>query len=637
MFGRTGIVLGGVVLALANLTAGLFLAGREWSWWLAAAVAAADAAIAAAVWLAVRRAAVARRDGLLPALEMAVRGQFRQAALLLKDEPGHPAAPLIGRLVELAAAGAASEQALAGSAAAELDSQARKVSDSSKHLEALVGSARLAAEHASKANKLAHQAAETASKGRDVVSETVQSMAAISESSNKIKVIMKAIDEIAFQTNLLALNAAVEAARAGDAGVGFAVVAEEVRNLAQRAAEAAENSQALVTETIQRVATGEKSVDETASAFAELVDKAQETAGIIADIQNLTTDQSQQLDHINVALIQASTSLLRLCRAAGGAGEGAGPQAAEPGRARLGGPKRRAGRVLKFRPHWVPQAQFAGFYVALDKGFYREAGLEVEFLDGGPDANPLTELIRGEIDFGTAWLSTALIVHARGADIVELAQIIQKSGLMMVARKEDGIHSVGDLKRRSVGVWPGELRYPVLALDRDRGLNLHLVDQGFDLSEFINREVEVATVMSFNELITLQERGISLGELTLFRFPELGMNFPEDGLYTSGEVLKKDPETCLAFTEASLKGWRFTRQNPAEALQIVMNHHQRSPIQTSRSHQKRMLDEIIQLVDFKGSRLGQLKRQDFERVVSTLLKLGQIERRVAWEEFYRGA
>ncbi len=141
-------------------------------------------------------------------------------------------------------------------------------------------------------------------------------------------------------------------------------------------------------------------------------------------------------------------------------------------------------------------------YVAHELGFYRDHGIEIEMLDGGPDTNPMSELVKGQLEFGTTWLAPSMIMASQGADLVLLSQIIQRNGLLLVTLKEKGYQSVEDLRGKRVGVWGGEFNYPVQALDRELGLGLILVQQGFEMSELLNGEVDAALCMSFNEMFT---------------------------------------------------------------------------------------------------------------------------------------
>ena len=168
----------------------------------------------------------------------------------------------------------------------------------------LTGTVRHTADSARTANQLASSAAEAASRGGNVVAQVVANMDDINAASRKINEIIGVIDGIAFQTNILALNAAVEAARAGEQGRGFAVVAGEVRNLAQRSANAAKEIKSLITASTERVESGSKLVQDAGSTMQEIVSSVQRVSDIIGEITAATSDQSNGIGQVNTAVTQ---------------------------------------------------------------------------------------------------------------------------------------------------------------------------------------------------------------------------------------------------------------------------------------------------------------------------------------------
>lgn len=184
------------------------------------------------------------------------------------------------------------------------EEQASSLEETAASLEELTSTVRQNAENAQQANKLATSASEVAIKGGNVVSDVVRTMEGISQASRKISEIISVIDEIAFQTNILALNAAVEAARAGEQGRGFAVVAAEVRNLAQRSANAAKEIKALISESVQRVESGSKLVDSAGKTMEEIVNSVKKVTDIMMEIAAASKEQSGGIDQVNTAVSQ---------------------------------------------------------------------------------------------------------------------------------------------------------------------------------------------------------------------------------------------------------------------------------------------------------------------------------------------
>jgi NitT/TauT family transport system substrate-binding protein len=297
--------------------------------------------------------------------------------------------------------------------------------------------------------------------------------------------------------------------------------------------------------------------------------------------------------------------------------------------------------VLKkavFLPHWSPQAQFAGYFLAYEKGLYRKHGLDVVLLPGGPQASPLEYLKNKKADFGVLWLSSAIEQRARGLKLVNLAQIVQKSALMLVAKKSSGIKTLEDLNGRKVGLWRQEFQIQPRALFQKYNITVKVIPQSHSVNLFLRDGVDVASAMWYNEYHTLLMTGIDPDELTPIFFFEHGLNFPEDGLYCLEETFRADPERARAFAEASLEGWRLAFANPEEALDIVIKYMTRAKIPANRVHQRWMLARMRDLIEgTEGDvRPGRLQQEDFQRVAGELEAIGLIGKAPAFASFYRG-
>ncbi|MFZ5588017.1 MAG: methyl-accepting chemotaxis protein [Thermodesulfobacteriota bacterium] len=196
---------------------------------------------------------------------------------------------------------AASEQVAVASQnlAQGANEQAATLEETCSSLEEVGAMVRANAEAAQQADALMKQSQATVGQAVDSMADLRQAMNRIEQASQQTAAIIKTIDEIAFQTNLLALNAAVEAARAGEAGAGFAVVAEEVRNLAMRAAEAAKNTQGIIEANLTNIREGASLVQTTDQAFAGVAESAERVAGLVKQIAQASAEQSQGIDQIN--------------------------------------------------------------------------------------------------------------------------------------------------------------------------------------------------------------------------------------------------------------------------------------------------------------------------------------------------
>ena len=294
-----------------------------------------------------------------------------------------------------------------------------------------------------------------------------------------------------------------------------------------------------------------------------------------------------------------------------------------------------AAKKISFIPLWSPQAQFAGYYVALEKGFYRDQGLEVGILAGGPERPADVLLANGKADIGTLWLSEAIKKRAHGVRLVNVAQILQRSALMLVAKKSSGIRKLEDLNGKKVALWESFQLQP-LALFKKYHLRVHVIPQAQSINLFMRGGADAAAIMLYNEYHTIINSGLNPEELTTFSFYDYGLNFPEDGLYMLEKNFNKDPAAAAAFVKATFKGWTYAFQHENEALDIVLRRMRAARLPATRLHQKWMLEKMQGLMFPKGpaTRAGELKRADYERVASELAKTGGWKS-VDYGSFYR--
>ena len=292
---------------------------------------------------------------------------------------------------------------------------------------------------------------------------------------------------------------------------------------------------------------------------------------------------------------------------------------------------------VTFIPHWSPQAQFAGYYVALDKGIYEKYGLNVEIIEGGPDRSPCEFLKNGKADFASLWLSTGIRERAEGVEFVNIAQVMQKSALMLVAKRGNGITEPSDINNKKVGLWGPIFQIQPRAFFNKYNLKVEIIPQAYSVNLFLRDGVDVASAMWYNEYHTIINSGYDPEELTTFFFYDHGLNFPEDGIYTLHKTYKKDPKLSRAFIQASLEGWKYAFSNPQEALDIILKYMEKAHIPANRVHQQWMLARMkdLILVDHdKPGCIGRLNPEDYHRVAKGLKKEGMIERIPDFNAFY---
>lgn len=290
---------------------------------------------------------------------------------------------------------------------------------------------------------------------------------------------------------------------------------------------------------------------------------------------------------------------------------------------------------VTFLPHWVPQAQFAGFYMAREKGIYAKHRLDVTILKGGTQYPPVECLATGKTDFTSTFLSTAMEKHAEGVPLLNIAQIVQHSGLRLIARKSSGIRSVKDLDGKKVSLWKDFSTQPN-ALFLKYNIKPLIQPQGPYMEMFLRGAVDVASAMSYNEYHLAMNAGIDEQDLTVISFDKDDLDFPEDGIYCMESFFKQHPDVCRRFVKASLEGWEYTLAHMDEALALVMKLTTEQHVRTNRAHQKWMLKYICELIRAPGEvgPLGILHANDFERVTDELKKAGLIKTVPAMNEFH---
>lgn len=275
---------------------------------------------------------------------------------------------------------------------------------------------------------------------------------------------------------------------------------------------------------------------------------------------------------------------------------------------------------------WVTQAQFAGYYVAKDKGFYDEEDLNVTIKPGGPDIAPPQVIVGGGADVVVDWMPSALASREKGVPLVNIAQPFKRSGMMLTCRKDTGIKSPADFAGKTLGVWFYGNEYPFLswmgklelATDgSEKGVTV--LKQGFNVDPILQKQADCVSTMTYNEYWQIIDAGLPAEELEVFKYEEQGVSTMEDGLYVLEDNLKDEAfvDKAARFVRASMKGWQYARENPDEAADIVLENDA-SGAQTEK-HQRRMMGEINKLTE--GSD-GKLDPADFQRTVETLLSGG---------------
>lgn len=297
-------------------------------------------------------------------------------------------------------------------------------------------------------------------------------------------------------------------------------------------------------------------------------------------------------------------------------------------------PAYRSMTTVTLQLKWVPQAQFGGYFIALDKGYYRQQGLDVHINAGGPNIVPEQVVQSGGAQFGIDWLSALLVAREKGINIQNIAQIYQASGMRLIAFKSSHINSIADFKNKTVGVWPSGNQYQFYALMNKFHLSppahyMKVADQPFIMTPFLNHQLDVAHAMTYNELGVVYENGIKPSKLKIFDYNQLGVSILEDGLFATPSYLRTHRDVAVRFLRASIQGWKYAVAHPQEAGRSSFKH---APANSpgGLAHQLYMAKEVAKLINYgPGLRhtIGYMDPSLFQRTWSTLLQQKVIHHR----------
>lgn len=285
-----------------------------------------------------------------------------------------------------------------------------------------------------------------------------------------------------------------------------------------------------------------------------------------------------------------------------------------------------AAAPLRMVLQWEHQAQFAGYYMALEKGFYAEEQLEVRLIAGGPDVDPLQMVRSGQAEFCSAMLASSLSsIRPESDELVLVQQLVNRSNQALVAwkhgRKGDAlIESPGDLDHKRVTLWEG-FRAPARILFQRFQITPEIIPQYSSFSLFLRRGADACSAMFYNEVHSIKQLNIGDDQLSIFAFQALGIDLPEDGIYARRQFCGDSPGVCAAFARASIRGWQYARQHEQETLHVVMRYVEADNLATNRAHMAWMLKVMLESIfpgPDSGWRLGQLSLEGYTRALSIL-------------------
>ena len=305
----------------------------------------------------------------------------------------------------------------------------------------------------------------------------------------------------------------------------------------------------------------------------------------------------------------------------------AGPASAQPQAKKLDS--------VTLQLKWVTQAQFAGYYAALAKGYYKAFGLDVKIKVGGPSITPEQVVASGQADIGLDWLPSLLATRDTGTNLVNIAQMFARSGMTELTWKDSGITSIAKMRDKTVGVWCCGNQFELYAALTKFGMNptknqgVKIFNQPFDMNAFLQRKIDAAAAMTYNELAQVLEtknpstgKLYTLSDLNVFKLQNEGTGMLEDGLFADADWVAANRDVATRFIAASDRGWIYCRDHVADCVKIVLNN---GPT-LGKGHQTWQMNEINKLIWPNAKGIGVMDPVAFKRTAAIALKYKVIKK-----------
>lgn len=275
--------------------------------------------------------------------------------------------------------------------------------------------------------------------------------------------------------------------------------------------------------------------------------------------------------------------------------------------------------------HWYPQTQFAGYYMAREKGFFAQRGIDMEIRRGGADVDVVEELRSGRTLFSTMFLTGALRFRTEAIRLVNVGQIVNRSNLLIVAKKKSGIRTVKDLNGRKMSLWGDHFAGAYKKLFAAKGIWPVIRPQFFSVDLFLRGAVDACNAMTYNEYVRILQAGHRPDDLTVISLREEGYDFPEDGIYCLEATWTGDPQLCRDVRDASLEGWRYAAAHPDEAVDLILKLADEVGYTVNRLLLRSMLLSILPSIFPESSESGvlpwvpgALSRKSYENTVAMM-------------------
>jgi NitT/TauT family transport system substrate-binding protein len=284
---------------------------------------------------------------------------------------------------------------------------------------------------------------------------------------------------------------------------------------------------------------------------------------------------------------------------------------------------------------WVTQAQFAGYYAARDLGYYKQFGIDATIKVGGPDITPEQVVASGQAEIGVDWLPSLLATRDTGTNLVNIAQMFSRSGMTEIVHKDSGITSIAGMRNKTVGVWCCGNQFELYAaltkhgMDPTKNKGVKIVNQPFTMDLFLQRKVDAAAAMTYNELAQVLEskntktgKLYQLKDLNVFKLQDEGTGMLEDGLFANADWVKGNRDVAMRFIAASARGWIYCRDHVQQCVTMVL----KNGTALGKGHQTWMMNEINKLIWPNKLGVGVMDPAGFKQTAGIALKYKVIKK-----------
>ena len=286
---------------------------------------------------------------------------------------------------------------------------------------------------------------------------------------------------------------------------------------------------------------------------------------------------------------------------------------------------------LIFTPQASAQAQFAGFYVALEKGFYAEEGLDIEIVHPFATQSPEDIIRKGSCQVSTLTLSQAMRLVDKGFPLVNILQTSMNSATVILSRWGEDPMKLKGAKVAAFRSGSGQLAQCLSTLEN---LDYRWIPTASIVNLFIGGAVDATLGRSFDEYYRILQTGLIQPDKGIYRFEDHAYNVQQDGVYVTRAFYRAHPEQAEGFARASRRGWDWAAEHPQETLDLVMRYVKEFRIETNRTLQQLMLDEVLRLQKGhdSGIREFRLLPEMVDKANDMMLRAGLTQRKISIDE-----